>query len=596
MNCKKRYIPYLVGEALCLIAELALFVFALLSGSVVAIALAAVASAMCAGAVAFVILKLLNIAPRRASTVSTKGKKSSDRSLKASSVASGAKKLKSVRLELKSFNGLRRKSLLLSLVIAAMISLSVGMLTVGALILHTKFEVIFLPVFASVLIGLGAFLIVGLAVFSSLYRSDKALARILDERFGLQERVQTMMAYRAREEAIFALQREDAESVINSIPKRAIKIRRLWVYVVCLVLSAGVLASSLLYTKAAPPEPPVEQTPFELTAIQIAAMEELIDYVSGSEMESPYRENVAFAVTALLDELKLATTVTERDASLGKALKAIYNETDLSSSAVEIIEALWTSGAETLKPLAEALNYYVWQKGSEWDEYVAALSKVRAGYIHPDSSTASADVDKMTADIAALLTSDSSAIIVALTRSGIPSEDAIYLALKGLASANEGFKGFSTLAPLAAQLGYTALEGEIDSAFSAVTPMLYSAIEANAASTETGEYAMTRICDLFGYTLPNFKRPVLRDSSVESGGGDDTEGGGMGGIGSGTVYGSDDLVLDPYTDKYVEYGTILDKYYSLMFGKTEDGDYTEEEIAALKKYFEILYGGFEDRE
>ena len=46
MNCKKRYIPYLVGEALCLIAELALFVFALLSGSVVAIALAAVASAM----------------------------------------------------------------------------------------------------------------------------------------------------------------------------------------------------------------------------------------------------------------------------------------------------------------------------------------------------------------------------------------------------------------------------------------------------------------------------------------------------------------------------------------------------------------------
>ncbi len=67
MNCRKRYIPYLIGELLCLVAELVLFVLALLSGSIIAIALAAVASAVCAGAVAWVTLKLLSTAPGKAS-------------------------------------------------------------------------------------------------------------------------------------------------------------------------------------------------------------------------------------------------------------------------------------------------------------------------------------------------------------------------------------------------------------------------------------------------------------------------------------------------------------------------------------------------
>ena len=63
MNSKKRYIPYLIGEALCLGAELALFVLALLSGVVVCIAAAAVASAVCAAAVARVVFMMLGVNP-----------------------------------------------------------------------------------------------------------------------------------------------------------------------------------------------------------------------------------------------------------------------------------------------------------------------------------------------------------------------------------------------------------------------------------------------------------------------------------------------------------------------------------------------------
>jgi hypothetical protein len=205
----------------------------------------------------------------------------------------------------------------------------------------------------------------------------------------------------------------------------------------------------------------------------------------------------------------------------------------------------------------------------------------------------------MFAEVLALITSDSSAIPVALVKSGIASTDALYAAVTSYVftnpSAAGAYAGLSDLSMLMPGVPYAALQAELDNTFSALTPVIYSAIEQNKANTDTGEYAVERICILFEHAFPTFKRPVLRDSSTQTGGGDEGSGGSMGGIGTGTVYGSDDLVLDPFTDKYVEYGTILDKYYSLMFGKTEDGDYTEEEIAALKKYFEILYGGFEDQ-
>lgn len=504
--------------------------------------------------------------------------------------------VKPQRRNTRGFVRLKTVSLILCILVALIFALSVGMFVAGALILHTKLELISISITNSILIGLGAFLVAGTVLFILLYRSDKALARMLDRRFDLKERVQTMMAYRSKNEAIYELQRADAEAVVEKIPIRGVKIRFIWAYLIGLVISAFVLFVGVAYTPVEPPAPPVVEVPFEITDIQIAAMEELIEYVSTSDMDSPYREDMALTLTDLLEELKAATTVTARDVAVDKALEEMKEQTDSSSSALEIIEALWGSGSETVKPLAEALNYYVWQKGSEWDEYVAELVDVRAGYVHPDSTQAAPDIDKMTTEIAALLSSDSTAIMLALARSGIASEDQLYFAVVQLAAMDGEVKGFSALSVLASTIGYTALEGEIDALFSALTPVIYTAVEQNSVNTSTGEYAMKQICILFEHTFPIFERPVLRDTSTEAGGdGGESGGGNMGGIGTGTVYGSDDLVLDPYTDKYVEYGTILDKYYALMFGKTEDGDYNEEEIAALKKYFEILYGGFEDQ-
>ena len=144
---------------------------------------------------------------------------------------------------------------------------------------------------------------------------------------------------------------------------------------------------------------------------------------------------------------------------------------------------------------------------------------------------------------------------------------------------------------------YESLQRELDATATALGSEVYRSLEQHAANIATGEYAMTKIADLFGATLPQFRRPSLRDNANGNDTNDNNENAGaQGGIGSGTAYGSDDLVLDPFTNQYVEYGTILEKYYNLMFGKLQDGDYTDEEKLALEKYFDILYGGFTQNE
>ena len=66
---------------------------------------------------------------------------------------------------------------------------------------------------------------------------------------------------------------------------------------------------------------------------------------------------------------------------------------------------------------------------------------------------------------------------------------------------------------------------------------------------------------------------------------DDEDTQNSGGVGEGVKFGSDDLVLDPLTGKYVEYGTLIDKYYAIIYEKLDSGSYSEAQKDAIKKYF-----------
>lgn len=503
-----------------------------------------------------------------------------------------------------NFKKFKRRATLICLLKSVLGGLSLGLAVAGALKLLYNYEMLSLAPLYSALVGAACGLFLAAILFLLLRRGDKRLARQLDDRFSLDEKVQTMLAYKDLSGAILDLQREDADAALASIKTRKFRAKRLWLYITVLVLGVAVLSSSfVMYPEPEPYVPPVEE-PFTLTEIQIAALEELITYVETSNMQSPYRESVALAISDLLAELRLITTERERDEALTRALDAILDHTDDSSSAVELMNAIWAGATtESARRLAKLLNYYNWPAADETDAFADALSDFRTTLMHADSISESPDYDKMTTETDQLLRTVATGIMISLTQAGVPTEDSLYVVLARIAAADEldgnGVRvyGLEKIASLSAELGYKNMQSELDSSLALLKSELFASLEQHAANTGTGEYAIGRICTLFEFDPPQLERPnfyeTAPDGTLPDGGGDDSGGGGAG-IGGETVYGSDDLVLDPITNTYVEYGTIIDKYYALMFSKTEEGDYTDAEKEAMEKYFAILYGGFEE--
>jgi hypothetical protein len=263
------------------------------------------------------------------------------------------------------------------------------------------------------------------------------------------------------------------------------------------------------------------------------------------------------------------------------------------------MEALWGTNAQAARRLAKALNYYDWPKTNDWDRFVEKMSDFKSGFVHKDAETPDADKQLIIDETKNTFAMLSIGILSSLEAAEVDNEDELFTVLLRLASAKEinpdGTRvyGMKTLSEYIVEAGYDKAQRELDATIKALNGDIYRALSGHRTNTNTGEYAMTSIASIFGVKAPDFKRPQLVEFETESGG--SGEGGGTsGGISGGPSYGSDDKVYDPYTNRYVEYGTILDKYYSIMFNKLQGGSYTEAEQKALEEYFKILYGGFED--
>lgn len=504
-----------------------------------------------------------------------------------------------------SFLRFKRKLLAVNIVKSILAGLSLGSAVSGALLLLTSYEILGMNEIFILPIGIGVFLLSLAGAFFLLRRSDRAIAIRLDKRCSLEERVQTMLQYTGEVGAIFDLQREDTEEALAATKTGRLRLGGLWIYILSAVICGAVLAAGLILKPEPTPPPPVEEIPFSITNIQISALEELIAYVEGSEMSSPYRENVALYLDAMLSELKTATTVRMRDSAISTATDAILLEINQSSTGLEIINVLGGSNSSAVLALARAINFYDWSMASDWDAYTSQMTKLRAELIvaiaesqADEDGSGSASEAELAEQLYRLLYDTGAAIPTALRGSGVSSDDELYAAVEKFASYLEdstGALGIARLAELVTELGYTESQKRLDALFVALNPSTFTVLEQHYENVSVGEYAITRVCELFDLALPRFDRPrINRDASDDTAGGGGDEISGGGGIGVGTVYGSDDLVLDPNTGKYVEYGTIIDEYYSKMFGKVQDGDYTDEEKKAMEKYFEILYGGFDD--
>lgn len=510
------------------------------------------------------------------------------------------------------FRKFKLKALAVWLIRALSIGLCFGLVGAGTFLTLSRFEVIKLDAqkanqIGFLAIGLGLTLLIAGIILLASIRGDKKIARKLDQDYQLDERVQTMLAYEKKHGTMYELQRLDTDKTLGDVNFSGYVFKKVWVALLCLVICAGLFGASFAFKPKPvvidePPPPPEEELePFELSENQMSGILTLIAQLEASEMSSPYKENISTALQTMLEELVLATTMVERDASLEKAITYILDQTDSSSVGYELITTLWETGTVSAKQLAKAINFYDWAKDEDkaFNDYIELIDAFKNVFKYTGTDEEKPSDEELLESLKGTLALASTKIKSALEIALVDENDAYYKVFMYLIEADElnpdGTRvlGFDAIVAQADTLGYKNTQRELDNLIEKVKGDIHRACEQNKTNIDMGELVITRVASLFSYPIPKFERPQLFDAIVDDGTGEEGTGGAMGGIGSGTTYGSDDLVYDPITNAYVEYGVIVDRYRELMYGATEGGQYTEEEINAIRKYFDILYGGFD---
>lgn len=481
-----------------------------------------------------------------------------------------------------------------------------GLVLGGAFLILSKLAILSpAPIFA-LPVAIAAFLLCGGAVYFALRGNDLSLAKRLDEEFALHERVQTMIEHLGSDTEMLEIQREDTEDTLAGIDLRKFKAKRLWIYIIAVLLGAAVLATSIVLPNRRNPDGGYD-APFSLSNMQRAGLGELIAYVEASEMDEQYRIRIADELRSLISELELAERMSDMQACLAESMAYILQITSDSSSSAELLDGLWKSGDVYLKYLARTLETSSWS-APDWGDYAEKLTEyigVLTGDVAVGDEEAPATEEEKKQNLAWVLDSSGRKITLALGSSGIPATDPLYATLNKLATASEpSLKGYAALAQSVGALSYDEAKAAVHGTVDGMSNEIYEVISHLRVNAVVGEYTMTKLSTLFLVPLPEFERPdfVRNNESIDgtgSGGGhnnDNENGSSDGGIGEGATFGSKDLVLDPITGNYVEYGTLIDKYYAVMFEKLENGSYTDEQKKMIENYFALLYGGMEKEE
>ena len=496
-----------------------------------------------------------------------------------------------------NFSKFKRKLHSVRLLKSITAGLAVGAFLGGLLLLATKRELIPIHPLFSLLIGaIGAVLSCGI-LFLVLHTSDKRLAKELDNRYALQEKVQTMLEYRNETGNMPALQREDCEQTLANIPTNTFKPKRLWVYFLALCIGLTSLSSGIIVKGK---EKPAEKvTPFKISAIQIAGIEELITYVDNSKMEEPYRVKISSDLSDLLVTLKAADTEPQMQTALAETMAYIQATTYNSSSMTEILNSLWHTQEEYAQGFAKAMDSSVW-KEPNWGDFAERITEFRQSFEHKTNEEQPTPTDaEMLQGLKSRLEYFSFKTETALLASAIAETDPLYSVVYDFTIQGKGISSLSELAKDATVTSYTQAIATLEYTFNEMTDDLYAVTKQQKLNTNVGEYTMQKLATLFLVPVPPFERPDF--SSTNNGQGSESEDNNSnqpsdGGVGEGQEFGSKDLVLDPETGEYVEYGTLLNKYYSIVFEKLENGNYTEEQKEMIKNYFALLFSGIKQED
>ena len=502
------------------------------------------------------------------------------------------------------FKQLKKNADIIAFLKSGLIAVASGVFVFGALSLIFKLCAIEFPIIYLALIAGGAAVIGGAVSVLCFYKSNMRFAKMLDEDHGLSEKVQTMVAFEYDTGDMLDLQRESAEEALRYIrPKKSV-IAQLALPLVSLILAGAILVPSLLVSSKEPDDDtdnvPIYEEPFKITAWEIGALRSLIEEVNAADVYENVKTSTVAELERLLTALGKADT---KDAMTAEVVASIVTVDLIVESAhtyKTVSVALYASEDENVKAIARAvLNV----NGIAFGEKMTDLRQSFKGdtEILPEddgigggnAATASAkeDGEPIIITLEEKLSSLSLGISTTLAELEVTEGDELYTYLVAFAAAIE---------PIASEGNEATQQSLIDKAFSDVSTGVGTALSAQYRNKAMRDTVINRLISIFGIDkndIPELLGDITPELADEEGGGsnDDKDNAASGGYGEGNeLYGSNDLIYDPFNSKgaaYVLYGDAFDTYYKDIEALLNDANLSSEAKQMLKMYFSKLSDG-----
>ena len=464
---------------------------------------------------------------------------------------------------IKSFIIFKRRVRIQSIFSALLLGLGSGTLALAVIMLLDKLAARETdPLYYAVCAG-GAVL-VSAALYLVFMPSNKRLAERLDKLYALDEKVSTMLELREEQGGFAELQRADAEEQLSKQPKKALRSKKLVAGILVLLIAVGsVIGAWMLPVKAEEGEAPIDE--FDKQWI-ITTLNELITTVENSYIDEGLKTSSLAALRSLLEFVEGSQLLSEMKAKAVTTVISISSALKNANSAVAIAEHFLGSSNEKISALGKALSELTGTDSKK------ALEALGASISKGDTEDAYFTADEMNAYLQA---------------SGVRTDDSVYLLFKSLVAAVK------------------SNPSKASEAFESAGKTLSSAVIVQNVNKATMTIVINKLCNLFGITEddivavdPEADVDIMRPTDTdnlppEDSDVDDPDGPmGSGGLGTGDViYGSNDLIFDPYTNTYRPYGEVINDYFAKANEQITDGKVSDELANALNEYFSILFGG-----
>lgn len=495
----------------------------------------------------------------------------------------------------------------------ALASLTAVILKRNAIELHWA---IYIPI--AVVLGAAC----GVGFFFLLRPKDNTIAKALDKKYALGEKVQTMVEYRGTEGNMAALQREQADAALSSVVKNRIDVSFLLKFIAVPIIAVAMLFVGIFVPakKTVAPPPPG----FEITDNQIVALRNLITDVENSELSDGLKTYCKQSLENLLDNLQETEYQSEMKIKVVNTVKSIDSTVASHNSYLKIYNSFKTD--ETLSEFATAMlvgmTYYkptateiksLEIVGKKNDANLSSLDSQLTNWSSSFKATLSEETAegegelKTTEEMYAIVNAFSGKVTDGVNASGFDGveNDALCVALLDFArELSDISSGWSNTTYLSKVTSFT--DEFKTSCLTALDPQSYNCV--------MDEYIRNELARIFGLKVSAFgdNDEVAPDPPTSDSGSDETHGGADG---SGNInFGSEDLVYDPDSGDLVPYGQLLSDYREKIYDRlrrfeelSSKEDATAEEKAEAKyvlselskyidAYFNLLYSGIEDAE